>query len=753
MIRFRHNLLYFLPLFVFFSTFFNLFLPDSGKAEIQRRLFRYVKEEGSAAPVIAVSGVHSKRLNKARFRIDLPGNEPLITEAGEDGLVGEAESRDEATALGVFRSLKGKRSGGDYFLSRSGDVLHGIFRRNENTYVLRHVSGAGSRARYRIEKADPLNAGGCGAVRQEGQTARAYAADTAVTVAAAAAEDPESIVTLMVVYPPRAREAAGGQKAIRAEINTAVARMNQTFANSGVRFRVNLVHTMELSRNETGNMSADLWGLVDDDGSITGKKGRWPEVYKARDRYHADLVALIVEKREPNICGLARIALQNYTADQYAFSATGRDCLAYNTLAHEIGHNLGADHDPDNSNNKYNPLVAPYARGHIFTFDKGRSYYGTVMSYHPYKIDHFSNPRVKFRGAPTGTSERDNARRLNEMFRYVSAFRGAPRILKQPGNSSVREGAQVKLSVEAVGTRPFTFQWKKNGKVIKGLDSYISSGDDFSHLSVYNITPDWAGNYSVTVKNAAGSIESKTVTVTVKAKTATPTPSPTRTATKTPSPKATKQPTVTASPSATATPKITATETPAPVHTGEPTNKPSPVPTMTPAKTPTPAPTRTSTPVPTKIPTKIPTKAPTAVPTVTPTKVPTKAPTSTPTPSPTKTPAKTSTPTPAPAASYEVSGRVILKVPNIDGRYFVVTKAQIGFKKEVENVNYVRTLPESGEYSLTLNEGSYSVWYRGYNEKGKSSLVTLGSLKHNKKVSNLNFEFTQELYIQWLMGF
>jgi hypothetical protein len=70
------------------------------------------------------------------------------------------------------------------------------------------------------------------------------------------------------------------------------------------------------------------------------------------------------------------------------------------------------------------------------------------------------------------------------------------------------------LAVTANGTEPFTYQWKKNGLVLS--DGAGVSGSKTSTLNLSNLSATAsAGDYTVEVTNAAGSIESQPASVTV----------------------------------------------------------------------------------------------------------------------------------------------------------------------------------------------------------------------------------------------
>lgn len=82
----------------------------------------------------------------------------------------------------------------------------------------------------------------------------------------------------------------------------------------------------------------------------------------------------------------------------------------------------------------------------------------------------------------------------------------APEIIKQPSGGTFLADTDITLSVIAGGTNP-EFQWFKNDQPIPGATSNI--------LSIDNASTDDAGNYSVSVENSAGSVESEKVQITI----------------------------------------------------------------------------------------------------------------------------------------------------------------------------------------------------------------------------------------------
>jgi len=103
-------------------------------------------------------------------------------------------------------------------------------------------------------------------------------------------------------------------------------------------------------------------------------------------------------------------------------------------LAHEVGHNMAANHDRQNAGNAAEALF-PFSFGHIV-----EGQFRTVMAYGnncgvcPW-VENFSNPNVSRNGVPTGVAgQTDNAQTLNATKGLVSTFQAVQPCKKGTNN-------------------------------------------------------------------------------------------------------------------------------------------------------------------------------------------------------------------------------------------------------------------------------------------------------------------------------
>ncbi|HEY3265492.1 MAG TPA: M12 family metallo-peptidase [Armatimonadota bacterium] len=270
------------------------------------------------------------------------------------------------------------------------------------------------------------------------------------------------VIDVLVVYTPEARAAAGGQEAIEAKAQLSIDLTNQAYANSLIDASVHLVHTQEVAYQESGGFNAMLRALTDPND------GQMDAVHQWRNEWGADMVSLLV--KDYSYCGMAWVmtSLSDGFAGS-AFSVCNYSCVSSGyTMAHELGHNEGCDHDRDNAVGR----LYPYSYGWRFMGNSGQQF-RTVMSYAPGEsIPFFSNPAVTFDGQATGVAigqadQSDNADTVNSSAATAAAWRSSttpPEIVDagvsvasaagQPANGVIQPGqaAIVSFALRNVGS-------------------------------------------------------------------------------------------------------------------------------------------------------------------------------------------------------------------------------------------------------------------------------------------------------------
>ena len=195
-------------------------------------------------------------------------------------------------------------------------------------------------------------------------------------------------------------------------IEISIEQANESFRISGVgNVQLRLVHKHLIDYEEGDAQHFDhLYRMVDKGD------GYMEEALKLRDEKRADVVVLIVDDNSG--CGLStRVAAES----EEAFAVVHHACAAMTySLAHEIGHIIGARHDRslDQSTSPF-----PYGHGYVNGV-KWRD----IMSYKAScngcpRLPIWSNPTIKIQGDRGGTVNEDNARVILEQAERVSRFR------------------------------------------------------------------------------------------------------------------------------------------------------------------------------------------------------------------------------------------------------------------------------------------------------------------------------------------
>ena len=262
--------------------------------------------------------------------------------------------------------------------------------------------------------------------------------------------DEVAVIDVLVVYTAAVLRQAGSLPVLRAAIDAVTAETNQTFVNSNIPIRLNVVYKGQVEYNEGGTSmhEAVAWAPLN--------------LGNLRDTTGADIVSLWTTQND--VCGTAvpttpynelSVSLMPWSVVNYSCAISGY------VFAHEIGHLLGAGHDEDR--NLLGIGYHSYSRG----YQKPGSY-RTVMAYPcsgqpcPW-IGYWSSPRTFVNGQPLGIAGvTDNARTLNRLRFFVASWRERPgqaAPLDVQLSSRDNEGMSETLSVSVTGRALANLGW------------------------------------------------------------------------------------------------------------------------------------------------------------------------------------------------------------------------------------------------------------------------------------------------------
>lgn len=201
---------------------------------------------------------------------------------------------------------------------------------------------------------------------------------------------------------------------------------NQAYRNSCVNLQVRVIGTLRSPMQEAGT------GIVDTQLALRTN----PDVAALRDQLYADLVLLISEDAGDGWTGVGSFF---YTYDSGilkavdSFAVVKAPALNGETVAHELGHMQGLDHNRENASEpapgKYHYGFRVCARGGFRDIMSFGCPNGTLVPV----IQQYSNPRLTYNGYRTGVNPEedaanaaDAARGLDDMAVFIATYREPP---------------------------------------------------------------------------------------------------------------------------------------------------------------------------------------------------------------------------------------------------------------------------------------------------------------------------------------
>ncbi len=221
---------------------------------------------------------------------------------------------------------------------------------------------------------------------------------------------------ILVVYTGAAAVNWANRGGAEASIRSAGDYLNMVLRNGGIGVSARIVHIAQVlgplnyvGRNGTGYYGSSIISQLRFDG----------EALRLRREHGADLVHLFTGESPwvlGGACGQHYVLGRGDSAEdfsEFGYGWTSNACSDDGPIfAHEVGHGLGAHHDPDNGGS---PLFAfrPYAFGHG-NLDRIPNV-GTIMSYTGQGEPYLSSVRIRPQGRVIGiANERENERALRE---------------------------------------------------------------------------------------------------------------------------------------------------------------------------------------------------------------------------------------------------------------------------------------------------------------------------------------------------
>lgn len=202
---------------------------------------------------------------------------------------------------------------------------------------------------------------------------------------------------ILVLYSEAARaryEARDGS--VDARLRESIDYLNLVFRNGELDVVARLVHHEQ---------APDSLEITNSGSEVLGRLQQNQEVRALRAEHRADLVHIFVTGEVRDVCGIAYLLEKGDTAQSFSpagYALTVMQGCGDETFAHEVGHNLGGNHDPQNAGNyeerRNTSAIQPYAFGHTWfsATPPNPPHKDTIMSYGSGEVEPwFSTVRVE----------------------------------------------------------------------------------------------------------------------------------------------------------------------------------------------------------------------------------------------------------------------------------------------------------------------------------------------------------------------
>ena len=327
-----------------------------------------------------------------------------------------------------------------------------------------------------------------------------------------------AVIDVMIISSDDVLIAAGSRTTLDNRIALGISMANDAHTNSNSLILLHLVHSHTFSYAESGDPMTAL-------NHLTYRDGVLDDVFYLRDTYGADFVMMINEQIGGGLAwGLPYTSGNSETC---VFSVIGSGSIASYTLGHEIGHNMGLHHAPDQT---YSPgprswCIDAYGfgnstAGHHWHPTASEPGYGTVMTYtsghyFPDGLSHirvglFSSPNLQDHGMAAGNVNTADSVRVLRSLRHVYA--GYRDRLSTPSiqvdypkeGETVTAGTTCNIFWDSYGVSgEVKIELLENGRLSRVID--VDTLNDRTYA--WEVPAEISGTgYTIRISNLAGSI-------------------------------------------------------------------------------------------------------------------------------------------------------------------------------------------------------------------------------------------------------
>jgi len=416
-------------------------------------LFRIVDD----APLASVVGdeVDGAGLAQRAFIVDI--DIELLRSAPAELRLPTPDGRELVATVGVFEDRgggnllwRGRLAGEELdgvVLTVEDGVLMGRFGDLEEAY--RITLGAGGQRLAEVGT-EPTRCAVEGSGNPLTSGAALPTADLPPPVTSAATTEQ---IDVLMLYTPAAAWRFGSVAGVRAAIRHAGDYVNTAFGNSAIDASVRIVHIAEAPADLASTRTVRMASVL---ANVTGNAA----VRRLRERHRADLVHLVIdESAEVEECGLAWVLGRNETVmsfSPYAYSISSAWCGMEVIFAHQVGHNLGGNHEPSNTTTSPQDAVRPFAFAYINEAESIHTIVGNGTG-ETVTVNAFSFSGN--RGIALGVRDRqENARALRVTAGMASRYSDA--LASPSGNSA--PAAPTELTGYATSDSSVVLNWKDN---------------------------------------------------------------------------------------------------------------------------------------------------------------------------------------------------------------------------------------------------------------------------------------------------